>query len=292
MRIHVVSSVLLLSTAACQAAEPSDGVGVDESSVIEDATSIVRRPDGAFDVTCADGRTEVVTADQIRADDVCTPPPSGCSPDPFDACFRTAKSIDGEGLDASRANRAFLTKYGMDQRTTPEVVLGTARLHARTRTCTTEWTSPRTTTCSDWLELSEVDAISYDGSGYFTERFKLPVALVTPAVWLERVPNGWVDLRFGPREGTSSPVHGICRMVRHCNDMSWRKSDSSQRYVAFRMRGAYRVGPTDSVLTDTYFYQRHLQKRHLSGPIETSFPNDPPRVEQETELVFLSIFDR
>jgi hypothetical protein len=45
--------------------------GAVEQEAIEDVETILRLPDGRFDVRCRDGRREVVTADDLRADRVC-----------------------------------------------------------------------------------------------------------------------------------------------------------------------------------------------------------------------------
>lgn len=64
-------ALLFLSLAACTASPLSSSSSSSSSELVENIQSIQKRPDGRFDVTCDNGRTEVVTADQIRNDDVC-----------------------------------------------------------------------------------------------------------------------------------------------------------------------------------------------------------------------------
>lgn len=69
---RIPTLVLLLSSIAACASSTTNDAASSEAPVIESARSIVRRPDGRFDVICDDDRHEVVTADQIRQNEVCT----------------------------------------------------------------------------------------------------------------------------------------------------------------------------------------------------------------------------
>ncbi len=56
----------LAAFAACS--QMSEDHVTDDAPLIENARSIVRRPDGRFDVSCDDGSTQIVTANDLRAD--------------------------------------------------------------------------------------------------------------------------------------------------------------------------------------------------------------------------------
>lgn len=62
----------LVAVVACSASAESTGEGSQD--VVESIRSMVQRPDGRFDVTCVDGRAEIVTAEQIRRNEVCGAP--------------------------------------------------------------------------------------------------------------------------------------------------------------------------------------------------------------------------
>src|SRR5262245_47662595 len=50
---------------------PTEGTGASEQASVSDSASITRRDDGRFDVVCLDGTNEVVTKDELLADEVC-----------------------------------------------------------------------------------------------------------------------------------------------------------------------------------------------------------------------------
>ncbi|WP_394842965.1 hypothetical protein LZC95_38600 [Pendulispora brunnea] len=64
-------------TAATGCVSPNDApreqASVARSPLVEDIQSMTRRDDGAYDVTCTDGRQQIRTAAQIRQDRVCEP---------------------------------------------------------------------------------------------------------------------------------------------------------------------------------------------------------------------------
>jgi hypothetical protein len=84
-KLLTTSTLALLAVIpAIAACDGGDGaLAAQEAPLVEGIRSMEKRPDGRFEVTCADGRIEVVTADQIRQDRVCIgqggshPPPSG-----------------------------------------------------------------------------------------------------------------------------------------------------------------------------------------------------------------------
>jgi len=87
MQTRFISSVLpvtiLFSLAACASETDLDVEATDSvaSAAIVDVASMTRRADGRYDVTCRDGRSQVVTADELSAGNVCVPvivsPPTG-----------------------------------------------------------------------------------------------------------------------------------------------------------------------------------------------------------------------
>src|SRR5688572_31165897 len=68
---------LFFLVGACAVSQTED-VRSDEAGLVSDATSMVRRPDGRWDVRCRNGRHEVVTSEQITANDVCNDEPTVC----------------------------------------------------------------------------------------------------------------------------------------------------------------------------------------------------------------------
>jgi hypothetical protein len=281
--------VVPFTVLAC-AAPANEDVEVQESPVIENATSIVRRPDGLFDVTCEDGRTEVVSADQIRSNEVCVPVSGGaCSNDLFDPCFAEQLSIDREGIESLRAKSDFLASREMNDVYTPKkVVLGRAEVRARTRTCETHWTSPRTTTCTDWAEMSAFEAYEISEWGRFIAKHTFETASIRPTVWLERSRAGRsVDLHVGEPNDHESPIWATCAFLTDCDSKSWRTRDN---YL--RLSPSLRLDHIRGVVTPEYLYQRVNRRQHVSGPLETSFPNDRPRVDRETQIVLFAPFSR
>ena len=79
MRI-IVQALLLFSFVITGCGESSNNSSSDTFAV-EDATSIIARGDGTYDVLCRDGRREVVTANDIRANRVCVGGSGGGSSD-------------------------------------------------------------------------------------------------------------------------------------------------------------------------------------------------------------------
>lgn len=76
MRSVLLFASALVTLAACTTGP--EGTGSSNDAIVESIRSMVQRPDGRFDVTCADGHAEIATADQIRANDVCgTAAPAG-----------------------------------------------------------------------------------------------------------------------------------------------------------------------------------------------------------------------
>jgi hypothetical protein len=67
---------------ACGGGGPAGPGEAQEAPLVSGIKSMVKRPDGRFDVTCDNGRIEVVTADQIRQDDVCLGQGPGGGPTP------------------------------------------------------------------------------------------------------------------------------------------------------------------------------------------------------------------
>ncbi len=71
-------TVAAIALAACASAPDDDTGASSESPLISDASSLIQRPDGRFDVVCKDGSREVVTAEQIAANEVCNSTPFTC----------------------------------------------------------------------------------------------------------------------------------------------------------------------------------------------------------------------
>lgn len=67
-------SLLALPLLVVACASGTESPGAASQDVVESIRSMVQRPDGRFDVTCVDGRAEVVTAEQIRRNEVCGAP--------------------------------------------------------------------------------------------------------------------------------------------------------------------------------------------------------------------------
>jgi hypothetical protein len=75
--LAVFGGVLL---AACAGA-PSEETAAEsaQAPLVQDASSMIQRSDGRWDVVCKDGRREVVTTSQVLANDVCqTTSPDRC----------------------------------------------------------------------------------------------------------------------------------------------------------------------------------------------------------------------
>lgn len=73
VKLALTFSTLLAASAlvACSGASSED-VGSSEQHATADIDHMFKRADGSFDVWCADGSQQVATADQIKADNVCT----------------------------------------------------------------------------------------------------------------------------------------------------------------------------------------------------------------------------
>jgi|GEM_PF-6719684 len=82
MRLPFLSVFVGLSVVVGCADDPKRVAGAD-NELVEDVAQMTRRPDGFFDVRCRDGRTEIVSAEQLRSDQVCNggapPAPSALS---------------------------------------------------------------------------------------------------------------------------------------------------------------------------------------------------------------------
>lgn len=65
--------LLPLFVLACGAAESADAES-SNNALVEDILSMTQRADGRFDVRCRNGEQQIVTADDLRANRVCTPP--------------------------------------------------------------------------------------------------------------------------------------------------------------------------------------------------------------------------
>lgn len=74
MRLITKITVLLAFILSGCSGSPSSG---SATLAVEDATSIVARGDGTFSVQCRDGRQEIATADDIRANRICSSGPTG-----------------------------------------------------------------------------------------------------------------------------------------------------------------------------------------------------------------------
>src|SRR5258708_3637569 len=71
-RFVFVLGVTVWACAAGCAADPETTDSTEAASVV-DATSLTARSDGKFDAVCRDGHREIVTVEQIRLNQVCTP---------------------------------------------------------------------------------------------------------------------------------------------------------------------------------------------------------------------------
>jgi hypothetical protein len=60
-----------IAMAACASSSSSEETGTSAQEQITDIASMVQRADGRFDVVCKNGSTEVVTAAQVAANQVC-----------------------------------------------------------------------------------------------------------------------------------------------------------------------------------------------------------------------------
>jgi hypothetical protein len=69
--LGALSSLFVLVLAACSAGPEPEEAASNEAPLVSDASSMIQRPDGRWDVVCKNGRTEVVTTAQIMANDVC-----------------------------------------------------------------------------------------------------------------------------------------------------------------------------------------------------------------------------
>lgn len=67
--MRILLALPLLAIVACASSTESFDTGTED--IVESIRSMVQRPDGRFDVTCTDGRAEIATAEQIRANQVC-----------------------------------------------------------------------------------------------------------------------------------------------------------------------------------------------------------------------------
>ena len=66
--------------AACSSANDEEATKAAEAPLVADASSMVQRADGRWDVVCKNGTTQVVTTAQILANDVCAATPMRCVP--------------------------------------------------------------------------------------------------------------------------------------------------------------------------------------------------------------------
>lgn len=83
-RLLALSLLSLLAVAGC-AADPEDAPATSDAELVRDAASITRRDDGRFDVVCQPAAgstrwTEIVTAADLSAQNVCVAPPNACAP--------------------------------------------------------------------------------------------------------------------------------------------------------------------------------------------------------------------
>src|SRR5687767_13090365 len=76
--------------------DSAESVGTAASQATGDIASMTRRPDGNYDVVCADGRHEVASVAQIQDNTVC----SGGSSGGAGACFTNAyQMLPGSGSE-------------------------------------------------------------------------------------------------------------------------------------------------------------------------------------------------
>ncbi len=261
----------------------SPDVGTDEAPVIEDAASMVARPDGAYDVTCKDGRTEVATAEQIRSDAVCAPVMQGCSTDLFDACWTERPRLD---LDTWAVQQAFLSTRGLGLSPRgPEsrAELGAATVVARERLCTTG--SSNGTSCDAWSDLPRIQLSAKLPDGT-RQAISYATASLRPTVRLERVSHGLVDLHLGATDATDG-IRATCPNVPHGGCLlAWQDVATN----AYLVMNGHTMPPRVTHLTAHYLYQRATLRAVASGPLETSFPGDHARVERETEIALYAPF--
>jgi hypothetical protein len=72
------SVILGVLGAACSTGSADEATGSGTAPLVEDASSMIQRSDGRWDVVCKDGTREVVTTQQILANDVCVSAPVSC----------------------------------------------------------------------------------------------------------------------------------------------------------------------------------------------------------------------
>ncbi len=79
-----VFAALSVGLVACSAAPDAshEGTGRTSQASVDDIRSMTRRTDGNYDVVCSDGHAEIVSARQIRDDEVCrtATTPTTCVP--------------------------------------------------------------------------------------------------------------------------------------------------------------------------------------------------------------------
>lgn len=94
MRFASFVCLVFLGIAGCS----TESKNTSKTTAIEDISSMSLRSDGNFDVTCRDGRTMVVTADDVRRDQVCKG-----NTDTRGECFKEAYGEIGDETVAQMA---------------------------------------------------------------------------------------------------------------------------------------------------------------------------------------------
>jgi hypothetical protein len=101
MRLTVLLRLFVATIpAAAACGSGGEGTGTSEPELVEDIVSMTKRPGGLFDVRCRDGRFEIASADQIRANQVC----NGGGP-PVGTALRVRYACDGSSQLEIRALR-------------------------------------------------------------------------------------------------------------------------------------------------------------------------------------------
>lgn len=138
----LLPAFLAATATGCATPAATADVESQEQAAVSDIASATARGDGSFDVTCRDGRSEVVTATDVEAGRVCSKPAPPASPFAAGACTGTPMTEAG-----ARARLAAGTGSS--------VTVGSYVLALRRRDTAWVWTGTRWDSTNRWVDAPE-----------------------------------------------------------------------------------------------------------------------------------------
>ncbi|WP_394849186.1 hypothetical protein LZC95_17285 [Pendulispora brunnea] len=214
----------------------------DQFPAMGDAKTISKRPDGRFDVTCNDGRTEIHTEQELLANQVCLALPP--TVDPFDPASCAGPSM-------TRPEAIALIPPGNTE--SPD--LGDYKLYIRKRRCSaltgcSPWRTPPEEAQSGNLASAKYSPVPYIGEGYDSTYYNV----LREGKFRISAANGEIHFLYrGLVYSTNTVYTGSCRLpadgeVTRCRTSSMWGSDHLVRFAGNTLESM-----SDAHLTTTCF---------------------------------------